>query len=43
MRKAVVCLALLFLAAVRPSLTFTDDQETVWLARAVSAVARDES
>lgn len=43
MRKAAVCVALLFLAAVLPSLTFTEDQETVWLARAVYAVARDES
>ena len=43
MRKAAVCVALLFLAAVLPSLTFTEDQETVWLARAVYAVAREES
>ena len=43
MRKAVVCIALLFLAVVLPSLTFTEDQETVLLARAVYAVARDES
>ena len=43
MRKAVVCLALLFLAIVLPSLSFTEDQETVLLARAVYAVARDES
>ena len=42
-RKAVVCIALLFLAVVLPSLTFTEDQETVLLARAVYAVARDES
>ena len=40
MRKAVVCIALLFLAVVLPSLTFTEDQETVLLARAVYAVAR---
>ena len=43
MKKAVVCLALLFLAIVLPSLSFTEDQETVLLARAVYAVARDES
>ena len=43
MKKAAVCLALLFLAVVLPSLTFTEDQETVLLARAVYAVARDES
>ena len=43
MKKAVVCLALLFLAVVLPSLSFTEDQETVLLARAVYAVARDES
>ncbi len=43
MRKAAVCVALLFLAMVLPSLTFTEDQETVLLARAVYAVARDES
>ena len=43
MRKAAVCVALLFLAIVLPSLSFTEDQETVLLARAVYAVARDES
>ncbi len=43
MKKAVVCLALLFSAIVLPSLSFTEDQETVLLARAVYAVARDES
>ena len=43
MKKAVVCVALLFLAIVLPSLAFTEDQETVLLARAVYAVARDES
>lgn len=42
MRKAAMCFALLFLVAVLPSLTFTEDQATVRLARAIYALARDE-
>ena len=41
MRKAAVCVALLFLAMVLPSLTFTEDQETVLLARAWHSCAMD--
>ena len=43
MRKAAMCLAILLLAVVLPSLTFTEDQDTVLLARAVYALAREES
>lgn len=43
MRRAAVCIALLFLAVVLPSLTFTEDHETVWLARTVYALAGEES
>ena len=39
----MVCLALLFLVALLPSLTFTEDQATVHLARTIYALARDES
>lgn len=43
MKRAAVCLALLFLTAVLPSLTFAEDRATVQLARVVYAIARDES
>ena len=43
MKRAAVCIALLFLVAALPSLTFTEDRATVQLARAVYAIARDES
>ena len=42
MKRAAVCIALLFLVAALPYLTFTEDRATVQLARAVYAIARDE-
>ena len=42
MRKAAVFLALLFLTAAIPSLSFSEDRATVQLARVVYALARDE-
>lgn len=42
MKRAMVLLTLLLLVAILPSLSFTEDQATVQLARTVYAIARDE-
>lgn len=43
MRKAAVCLALLFLVALLPSLTFTEDVATVRLAQTIYALTRADT